>query len=314
MTLNNKLKKTPLKNGRVVISIALILATFCISVTYSDDIAEFIKSGLTICIYSIIPSVFPFMLIADIISKYGRLEEIQILRKIFEKQFKINGAALSAFVIGAVCGFPLGAKRAVELYNEKSITKEECERLIGFSNNTGPSFLICGIGYLMRGSIKDGVILYVVMIVSAILIGTFFSLGKKHASLSTIPVISNYSFTDSVKSSVNNTLYICGFVALFSAICGFIKDMLGESVIYYALISFTEVGNSASILSKSSLLNYNASMILTAFATSFSGCSVHLQTLSFLAEAGISTIKYFIMKLLQGICAALLCSLFLFLL
>ncbi len=307
MTYGQKDKILSLKKAQSVFSILLIISSLLVSSLCSSKISDYVKHGLFISANSIIPSVFPFMLIADFISNYGRFENIKFIKKGFEKIFKINGYGASAFIIGAICGFPLGAKRAMELYRQKVLTKSECERLIGFCNNTGPSFLICGIGYLMRGSMSDGLILYLTMMLSSVIIGVVFSKTYHIVEVAEYYPEKSFSFTSSINSAVTNTLNICGFVTFFSIVTSFIKDIIGNNIFCCFLISFLEVGNASLTFATSDILTPDISLVFTAFATSFSGLSVHLQSKSFIKDSGISMKKYYIMKFSQGILSALLC-------
>ena len=55
-----------------------------------------------------------------------------------------------------------------ERYKVVKISKNECERLIGFSNNASPAFVISGVGYALFGSIRIGVFLYILSFISSI--------------------------------------------------------------------------------------------------------------------------------------------------
>ena len=249
------------------------------------------------------------MVLSDFLYSTLDFSEMKCIGKFFTRLFKIGEGGLYAFILGALCGFPLGVKCAAELYESGAIGKDEAERLIGFSNNTGPAFLICGIGLALRGSISDGIILYLSMVISAALVGIIFSLGKNAAALDfKIPKKRDFSITSSIKNAGTSTLNICAYLTFFASAIGIIRTILGENMLYLSLVSLLEVGSASSILSKTNLLSPVFSLIFTAFATSFSGFSVHLQALSFIEKTDISPKKYFIMKTLQGFISAIVCA------
>jgi hypothetical protein len=208
-----------------------------------------------------------------------------------------------AFFLGILCGFPLGVKCAADLYSSGKITREEAERLIGFSNNTGPAFLVCGVGLGLRGSITEGIILYAVMVISGVVCGFLFSVGAKAVKNSSMQtdIYYRFSITESIKNAGLNTLNICSYLTFFACICGLLYKFLGESYLYIIVIPFFEIGSATEILSKTALLGCAESLALCSFAIGFSGFSVHLQALSFLSATDIGTKKYFGMKLLQGL-------------
>ncbi len=298
--INNRLARK-IKGGLIVIP---SLFSILLSVLFASCILKYVKEGLSLCFNVIIGSVFPFMILTDIITKTSHFEKTKWLSKSFERIFKINGCAISAFIIGIICGFPIGVKVSLDLYKSGYISKDECERLIGFSNNTGPAFIISGIGAGMRGSVTDGVILYVSMISSAIICGLFLSRNKKISSENTTTQEKSYDFSASVKAAALNTLYICAFIVFFSIVCGILKSTIKNNVIYSIIIPFIEISNAAKALSQSELFTRNIEMILTSFAISFSGISVHMQAKSFILGTDISMRTYYKAKLIQGFISA----------
>ena len=311
MTDSEKDNKTELTSVKIKNGLTLLITSVIsifISTLLAPHILKYVNDGLRLCFNVIIGSVFPFLILTDIIICTSHFENIKWLRLPFEKLFKINGCAISAFLIGIICGFPIGVKVSADLYKNGYISKNECERLIGFSNNTGPAFIISGIGFGMRGSIRDGIILYISMVVSAIISGLISGRNKKPSSKKTSKFKTNYNFSASVKSSALNTLYICAFIVLFSIVCGLVKSIVTNELLFSLIIPFIEVSNSAKILSKASLFSRDIGLILTSFAISFSGISVHMQAKSFLLGTDISMRFYYVTKFLQGCISAVITS------
>lgn len=281
-------------------SFILLFFIFFISIGFSNEINSFVKIGLKLCFSSVIGAVFPFLILTDLLTSVSSFEKIKPLRIVFEKLFKINGYGISAFIVGVSCGFPLGVKVSCDLYQRGVLSLDEYERLIGFSNNTGPAFIICGIGYGMRGSLYDGIILYISMVLSAIIVGIIIGVGKQKSIHSYTPELNRFDLVSSVKNSAVNTLHICSFVTLFSVLSGFLMKIVGDNIFFYISIPFIEIGNAAKALAKTSIITKKASLILTSFAISFSGLSVHLQAKSFITDKSIKILRYFISKLMQG--------------
>ncbi len=275
---------------------------FFISLFASDKISHSVKSALSLCSGVIIPSVFPFMIVSDFLYAYMSFSSASIIGDVFERIFKINRVGIYPFVLGMLCGFPLGVKCTAELYRDGKLTRDEAERLIGFCNNTGPAFLVSGIGLGLRKNALDGLILYFVMVISAIITGVVFSLKSKIVSEERCSFTgASFSFTSSIKNAGVNTLHICSYLTFFACIVGMLRNTIGENYIYLSFIPFLEVGSATSILSKTKLLSSRLSLALSSFAVGFSGLSVHMQALSFISDTDIRTRKYFLMKLFEGI-------------
>ena len=312
MTVSSNIKILGKLKSEKKLFIFLAWCVLFLSILISKKISRHANDGLALCANTVIASVFPFLILTDLILNTSGLENIKKLRCIFERIFKINGYAINAFIIGITCGFPTGVKVAAELYKSEKISKDECERLIGFANNTGPAFIISGIGMGMRQSMSDGIILYVSMLLSAIACGAVFGIGKSYKKAPAENNVKAYDFSSSVKGAAHNTLGICGFVVLFSIITGILSDFIKSDIALSFISPFIEITNSARILSKTSFKYEALSIILTSFAISFSGLSVHLQAYSFLSDTKLSMKKYYVMKLVQGFISSFITVIILF--
>ncbi len=289
------------KRTSAPIAIFLTILIFMAAIFLSDDLSVFAKSGLLLSSNVIIPSVFPFLLLCDATMPYIQFESMKPVRFIFEKCFNISGCALSAFICGILCGFPIGAKLALSLYKCGKISKDECERLMAFSNNASPGYIISAIGIGMRGNLSDGLVLYFSTVISAIITGILVGIGKEKTNFSPNIYKQNYNFVESVKNSTLICLTICGFITTFSILSGLLYKAVNSEMILYFILPFLEIGNAATIISKSNYLLPVTSLILTAFSIGFSGLSVCAQTKSLISNEDVSFFRYVLIKLLQGL-------------
>ena len=78
--------------------------------------------------------------------------------------------------MGISLGYPVGAKIVSTLRMENSCTKTEAERLLAFTNTSGPLFIIGSIGVGMFGNNKIGILLLITHFVSSIIVGILFRL------------------------------------------------------------------------------------------------------------------------------------------
>ena len=298
--------------SKTLLSILLIAVAFYLSLCLSGKISHSVSTALSLCANVIIPSVFPFIILSDFLYAFLDFSSIKFIGDFFERIFKINRCGIYPFALGMSCGFPLGVKCTTEMYKEGRLTRGEAERLIGFCNNTGPAFLVSGVGVGLRGRIEDGVILYFVMLISAVMVGTLFSIPEKRVVGKENSFRENsFSLTRSIKNAGLGTLNICSYLTFFACTVGLLRNLIGENYVYLSIIPFLEIGSATSILSKTKLLDANLSLIFSAFAVGFSGLSVHLQSLSYISETDLSVKKYFLMKLLQGIISAALTAAYL---
>lgn len=295
------------KTFSAIFTLTSCAAAFLLSLFFSDEIAHSVRSALSLCANVIIPSVFPFIVLSDFLYAYIDFSSYNRIGHLFERVFGIRRTGLYPYVLGILCGFPLGVRCASKLYRDGKLSKDEVERLIGFSNNTGPAFLVSGIGLGLRGSIKEGFLLYFIMLFSSLVVGYLFSINHSvEKADGEFEDFKSFSFTESIKNAGINTLNICSYLTFFACIVGLLRAAIGENFVYLSIIPFLEVGSATSILSKTKLLSDGFSFALSSFAIGFSGISVHLQAISFLIGSDISLKRYFPMKFLQGLLSFLL--------
>ncbi len=113
---------------------------FLILIFDSSLALEGAKSGIELCIKTVIPSLFPFfvlsMILTNILSDWT-FKPAQVLTA----ALGIPKTAAAVWVPSLLGGYPVGAKCISDLYQRNQISKKEAERLLSFGNNAGPSFL-----------------------------------------------------------------------------------------------------------------------------------------------------------------------------
>lgn len=290
------------KNVRLLYNLRaflLLLPLFLIPL-YAEAMRAAITRGIRLCATTIIPSIFPFMVLSSLILHFSVTDSIGFLARPFTRLFHIGEGGLCAFLCGTLCGFPLGAKCAVEAYQSHKISKDECERLIAFSSNASPAFLIAGVGAL-RSNMREGVALYFLMIFSSILIG--FLMGRKKCASQSFQgeTDTEFSFTLTIENAGLQTLFVCSYLLFFSALIGVFELLFANIPLLFSFfLPWLEIGSSCAMLARAPITP-QLSLSLTALSVSFGGLSVHLQTAGLLRGSGISMKQYCYAKLLQGV-------------
>ena len=240
-----------------------------------------------------------------------------------------------------LAGYPIGAKVVTGLRNSHSCSKSEGERLLSFSNNSGPLFIIGTVGITLFKNTSIGILLLLTHILAAITVGFVLSFfDRSHSdsiSLSDDNNISygisessqNYgisSIGDILKNSIinatKNTLVIGGFIVLFAVIIAILDTshiIKAISYIFYPIfklinvdtsyirgiiIGLVELTNGLSIISAIPAKNITINIIICSFLLGFGGMSILLQVMSIISKSGLSIKPYIYGKLLQGIIAA----------
>ena len=90
-----------------------------------------IKQGLSLCTETLFPSLFPFLVLSELLVTRQAGE---VLGRAFSYPvsalFGLSGSGATALLLGMLCGFPVGTTTAVALYNKGEISHEELKRLL----------------------------------------------------------------------------------------------------------------------------------------------------------------------------------------
>lgn len=247
--------------------------------------------------------------------------------------FNVPGEGAFAFLMGIISGYPTGAKIVANLKENNICTKTECERLLAFTNNSGPLFIIGTVGTSLLCDTSLGFLLLFTHILACITVGIIFRFWKYNNNdcngryVSKIKTNVNFNnlgdvIGESIKNATNTVVMIGGFVILFSVI----NSMLNNSNFYQAIINFTsplfnsiginnhflqgiytgfiELTNGVQYVCNIPTKTISTTIIVTSFLLGFGGISVMLQVLSITSKNNISIKPYIIGKLLHGIIAA----------
>lgn len=324
-----------IKLKRNILPLIFLSFTLCLLV-FSKTNLPAVKSGLTLWATSVVPSLFPFFVSTELLMHTNIVSILgNILNKYMKPIFNVRGEGAFAFIMGIISGYPMGAKIATNFRKNNICTKEECERLLSFTNNSGPLFIIGTVGILMFGSTTIGLLLFITHILAGISVGIIFRFWKRDSS-NTSSSSSHYanknyyvSFSNlgevlenSITSSISTILLIGGFVVIFSSVISILKSSgiisilstcfsplfkilnIDTSFISPLLCGILEITNGINAISSIACKKLSINIILTSFLLGFGGISVLLQVLSITSKTDLSIKPYIYGKILQGILAS----------
>ncbi len=114
-----------------------------IILTFPTDCLALALNGLNLWFERMIPTLFPFMVLSGIIIRMNLTGSfVKLLNPVLGRLFSISSSCVYGMVIGFLCGFPMGAHVAAQLYEQKQISKQEASFLLAFCNNIGPVYFL----------------------------------------------------------------------------------------------------------------------------------------------------------------------------
>ena len=284
-----------------ILTVVLIIGIVEAAMMLSDVISLGMSEGLMLAIKRVIPTAFPFMIISDLFLAYARPEYIPVLPRVFRAIYSLPERCLGAALIGSVCGFPIGAKIASDMYVGGLVTKEDAEVTIAYSSAPSPAFVIGVVGGGMLGDITRGVMLLFAIHLGTAIVAQFRRRKVSNITISDISSRQRFSFVESVKSAGMASISIAAFISVFALIKNLVVLLIPFEPLKAVIISLLEVTGACEFFAGISGFSDAVRMALIGFSLGFGGVSVACQTAAFSARCGLSIMPYLLIKLLSGI-------------
>lgn len=276
--------------------------------------------GAKLFVNSVFPSLFPFVVIINIIMLCGGIGIYsRVFGKILCKPLRLPSNCSLVLISSLLCGYPIGAKYTCELLSNKEIDTSTARKLLNVASNPSPLFVIGAVGASMFGNKTFGYLLLISNIISCVFIAYLYPTTTKYKVLSSpkeetetlnLGLILKKSVEDAIATSLN----VFGFLVIFSVITSILNSIFfapisslfseGNPIVTYLnplLMGAVEMTNGIHIcsLTNSQIL---IKLLITSFLLSFSGISIITQVYSFTYKHDELSIKaYVFFKFLQGI-------------
>lgn len=311
-------------NTLITLVLTLIIIFFILN---PKGIIASSKNGAILFFNSVFPTLFPFLVVTDILIQYGG---INIYSKIFGpilcKPLRLPKESSLTLIVSSLCGYPLGAKYACSLYEENQISFSSLKRLLNIASNVSPLFIMGTIASSMLNIPKVGYILLSVSYLSCLVMAIILPADSaNYNSCNYSSINHNKSFGAALKEaldrSLGTSLSVGTFIIIFSVFT-YIIEKLSIFNIFISILSrilnlprdavkgFTfgllEMTNGCNILAHCNI-SMALKVSLISFLCSFSGLCIIFQVYSFVYKIkDISISRYIFRKFLQGIISFIL--------
>lgn len=276
-----------------------------------------VVSGIHTCLGTLIPSLFPFILLACLCTNSRAAQVLfRPLSPVMRHVFRLPACAAPAVLLGLTAGYPTGAKITANLYAAGKLTREQAARLLCFCTAPGYAFAAAYTGGLLLRSDRIGLNLFFACALAPLLLGLILSrfAEKPEKSLKSTESAPG-GIVSAVQDGIKATVSLCGFVIVFSMLLAVLHD----AGIFQFLCGFLSrfgltVPLSGTLLTMgleitagvTQCVYWHLPVYFLAFGLGFSGVCIHLQIFSFFHKAGLplSKTRYVLARFLNGLLSA----------
>lgn len=318
------------KTRHTAVILILIMMLALLTIYPKESLAAAVN-GINLWIFVVMPSLFPFFIVSDLLISLKVPENIaRLFSPAARLLFNTSGYGAYVFIMSIFSGYPAGAKITAQLIEDGKISSREGEKILTFSSTSGPLFIIGAVGAGMLGSTSAGYMLFACHILGAIFNGMFLKIFYKE---STDKINAKYNGMmkssgkgDMLSQAISNSLYISGliggYIILFSVIIklldkislfNYLSNFLDIFLPYNLSMIFSgifktslEISNGCKLISEMPM-NFDLKLIIASFIIAFSGFSIIGQVSSVIRKTSINLGKYILSKIMHGVFSALTC-------
>lgn len=263
--------------------------------------AQGAADGVGVCLETVIPALFPLLILAILINNAVNGRKIKVLEPV-RKICGIPKGAESILVLGLTGGYPVGAQCIYQSYRSGQLSRSDSQRMLMFCNNAGPAFIF-GISASLFSQPLMPWRLWLVHIISAVMVGILVSDNTSQCEVALSS--KRISFVDAMNTAMRTLGNICCWVILFRICIHILIKWLRHycSADFLIVMSgLLELTNGC--IESAGIPDESVRFVLISAFLGFGGCCVAMQTAAVVKELGIKT--YIIGKLMQGTISILL--------
>ncbi len=325
------------------IKIFLGIFTFLIMLHEPQMIYDAAAFALETWWNSVLPALLPFFIVSEFLMAVGLMDCLALwLEPVMRPLFRLSGGSALAMVMGFVSGTPTAANITAILYKQKLCSKDEAERLLAFTNNAGPLYILAAVAVGIFQNPAVGILLFLSHYPINLLFGFLLRFFAKDSRPPTDP--SPHLFTAGlrqlfnkplppfgsllasvVKKALRNIGVVGGFMVVFgiltaafdiAGITALLAHLLSPFAALFAIdpacLSALAAGFWEMTIGIAVLPQANADLLSMLLATSailaWQGISIQSQVAAMVADTDLSLAKYRLCRLIHSFLAPLTIS------
>ena len=132
----------------------LLLILLILMLLHPEITVKGASNGLLLWYSSVVPALFPFMVLSSLIVASGSLSILMApVRLVLGPLLGLSAEGCYTLLSGLVCGFPMGAKTCADFLSRGQISLKEGKFLMAVCNHASPMFLLGYVYPLFHGNL-----------------------------------------------------------------------------------------------------------------------------------------------------------------
>lgn len=251
-----------------------IILLIILTIIKRPIITTAIIDAINIWINNIFPSLFPILIISDLIISTDLIKIItDNIGFLFNKLFKVSKYSSYVFIISLLSGCPSNAKYIKDLLDHNLISKEEAIKTLSMSLLYNPILILSITTFLHK---SDVYLIIIFNIIINLIIGLINRNIKCQYLNNDYLLQRNFNLISSISSTIDTLLLVLGSLVLFIALSSIIPFN------HPLLDGIFEITNG--IKEMALISNYQDKLMITGILMSFGGLSIQTQIKSILKD------------------------------
>lgn len=278
--------------------------------------------GVDLWFHTVLPTLLPFIILSNILVRSGFiLPLLARLNPLWNRLLGISSGGAYAWILGLLCGYPMGARLTANLCRDGEISREEGIFLLCFCNNASPMFLS---GFLVLQKFQSASLMlpvclvyygasFITMFIFRIRCRRFKVHSQAPAKKETSHPLSLGELMDvSIMDGFDVIARLGGYIILFTIYSSMLAKLCKPvPFLHPVLAMLLEITTgTGTVLASAWSGKLKFAFILAGIA--FGGLSTVAQTSSMIRGSVLSAAAYVKAKLLQGLVTFLAAWVFLF--
>jgi len=267
----------------------------------SGEVAAGARQACSLCIDVLLPSLFPFLVIALFACKSGAGRVFSLtLTPVTRWLLRLPQESGELIFFSLVGGYPTGARLLSDAVADGRVSKRDAGTLLAFCVGPGPAFVVLAVGNGMFASKTTGWILFIAHIFASLALGAIVCRRSPVGSLraaSHAPKLGR-----ALAQSVSQAGEALLTVFLWVILCGAFSPLLMPGGRFGSLIAMP-IEVTAGCRAAGAFGGYRGAVI-AAFLLAFGGFGVLCQIAAIAAEGGIPLRRLIISRIVCGLFAS----------